>query len=76
MGSEMCIRDRRSALSWLVAVGVLVRLGASLECCGEGASFWDDLDDPARTPSGAGPHAASQQSYTQCYTQCYTRLVV
>ena len=50
----------RSALSWLVAVGVLVRLGASLECCGEGASFWDDLDDPARTPSGAGPHAASQ----------------
>ena len=45
----------RSALSWLVAVGVLVRLGASLECCGEGASFWDDLDDPARTPAGAGP---------------------
>ena len=29
----------RSALSWLVAVGVLVRLGASLECCSEGASF-------------------------------------
>ena len=41
----------RSALSWLVAVGVLVRLGASLECCGEGASFWDDLDDPARRDS-------------------------
>ena len=39
----------RSALSWLVAVGVLVRLGASLECCSEGASFWDDLDDPVRT---------------------------
>ena len=34
---------------WLVAVGVLVRLGASLECCSEGASFWDDLDDPVRT---------------------------
>ena len=39
----------RSALSWLVAVGVLVRLGTSLECCSEGASFWDDLDDPVRT---------------------------
>ena len=39
----------RSALSWLVTVGVLVRLGASLECCSEGASFWDDLDDPVRT---------------------------
>ena len=39
----------RSALSWLVAAGVLVRLGASLECCSEGASFWDDLDDPVRT---------------------------
>ena len=50
----------RSALSWLVAVGVLVRLGASLECCSEGASFWDDLDDPARTPSGARAHAASR----------------
>ena len=50
----------RSALSWLVAVGVLVRLGASLECCSEGASFWDDLDDPARTPAGGGSHAASK----------------
>ena len=50
----------RSALSWLVAAGVLVRLGASLECCSEGASFWDDLDDPARTPAGGGSHAASK----------------
>ena len=50
----------RSALSWLVAVGVLVRLGASLECCSEGASFWDDLDDRARTPAGAGSHAESK----------------
>ena len=39
----------RSALSWLVTVGVLVRLGASLECCSEGPSFWDDLDGPVRT---------------------------
>ena len=38
-----------AARSWLGAVGVLVRLGASLECCSEGASFWDDLDDPVRT---------------------------
>ena len=50
----------RSALSWLVAAGVLVRLGASLECCSEGASFWDDLEDPARTPAGAGSHAESK----------------
>ena len=28
----------RSALSWLVAVGVLMRLGASLECYSEGPS--------------------------------------
>ena len=28
-----------------MTIGVLVRLGASLECCSEGASFWDDLDD-------------------------------
>ncbi len=39
----------RSALSWLVAVGVLVRLGASLECYSEGPSVWDDLDGPVRT---------------------------
>ena len=39
----------RSALSWLVAAGVLVRLGASLECCSEGPSVWDDLDGPVRT---------------------------
>ena len=50
----------RSALSWLVAAGVLVRLGASPECCSEGASFWDDLEDPARTPAGAGSHAESK----------------
>ena len=42
-------RVTRSALSWLVTIGVLVRLGASLECCSEGASFWDELDDPVRT---------------------------
>ena len=39
----------RSALSWLVAVGVLMRLGASLECYSEGPSVWDDLDGPVRT---------------------------
>ena len=39
----------RSASRLLVTIGVLVRLGASLECCSEGASFWDDLDDPVRT---------------------------
>ena len=38
----------RSASRLLVTIGVLVRLGASLECCSEGASFWDDLDDPVR----------------------------
>ena len=50
----------RSASRLLVTIGVLVRLGASLECCSEGASFWDDLDDPARTPAGAGSHAESK----------------
>ena len=44
----------------LVTMGVLVQLGMSLECCSEGASFWDDLEDPARTPARAGSHAASQ----------------
>ena len=29
----------RSASRLLVTIGVLVRLGASLECCSEGASF-------------------------------------
>ena len=29
----------RSALRWLVTVEVLVRLGASIECCSEGANF-------------------------------------
>ena len=42
-------RVMRSALSWLVAAGVLVRLGASLECYSEGPSVWDDLDGPVRT---------------------------
>ena len=44
----------------LVTMGVLVQLGMSLECCSEGSSFWDDPEDPARTPARAGSHAASQ----------------
>ena len=50
----------RGALGRLVMMGALVGLGTPLECCSEGDSFWSDLDDPARTPSGAGSHAASQ----------------
>ena len=44
----------------LVTMGVLSQLGMSLECCSEGSSFWDDPEDPARTPARAGSHAASQ----------------
>ena len=50
----------RGALGRLVMMGALVGLGTPLECCSEGGSFWSDLDDPARTPSGAGSHSASQ----------------
>lgn len=48
-------------------MGVLVQLGLSLECCSEGASFWDDLEDPARTPARTGSHAASQ---LPCLSRC------
>ena len=61
----------RSALSWLVAVGVLVRLGASLEC-------WSDLDDGSSVPKGAesaSPSAlprlcsgTTASSYRRCNT--------
>lgn len=51
----------------LVTMGVLVQLGLSLECCSEGASFWDDLEDPARTPARTGSHAASQ---LPCLSRC------
>jgi len=61
----------RSALSWLVAVGVLVRLGASLEC-------WSDLDDGSSVPKGAesaNPSAlprlcpgATASGYRRCNT--------
>ena len=63
----------RGALGRLVMMGALVGLGTPLECCSEGDSFWSDLDDPARTPSGAGSHAASQLPYGVPYSMGWFR---
>ena len=54
-------------MGFLVRLAALVHLihqiesrGAGENCCFEEESFWDDLDNPVRTPGGDASHANAQ----------------